>query len=122
MKTHRFGYLTNIIFITLALVLWSFPGAVSAMGGNPSGPDRYELITQDYQSYEWWLSDWSDNQVICSIIVDHEDLPTGSEIFSACGQAAYDAWIATQSCQEVITSTPCSGCKLSLLTGYVSDR
>ncbi len=85
---------------------------VYAAGNQPPGPDRFIIIVQKYTSYEWWLSSWSDNQVVCSIEIDHEGLPTGGEILDACGQDVFDDWTVTQACQP---GDDCNGYYLQLV-------
>ncbi len=55
---------------------------------------------QKYISYGWWLTSWADNTVVCSFSVDHDGLPTGKDILSACGEDLYNGWIATNPCPE----------------------
>ena len=50
---------------------------VLAAGDTPPGPDRFAVVLEKYTSYEWWLTNWTDNTVICVIDIDHEGLPTG---------------------------------------------
>jgi hypothetical protein len=78
---------------------------VSAEGEQPLGPDRFAVITQDYISYEWWMTNYDNNMVVCSLAVDHEGLPTGAEIFSSCGKTLYTQWTGTGVCN------PDEGCK-----------
>lgn len=83
-----------------------------AAGGQPPGPDRFAVVTRDYTNYVWWLTDWGNNQVACSLNVDHDGVPTYGEVFSICGKPLYDKWIATQSCPPDGT---CSGLYLQLI-------
>jgi hypothetical protein len=85
----------------------------------PSGPDRFKVITQEYTSYEWWLTNWKSNKVACSIITDHEGLPLGGEIYSSCGKTIYDQWIGTKSCGS---DGSCSGYYLQLIHSTPSTR
>jgi len=71
---------------------------VSAATDQPPGPDRFAVVIQDYTSYEWWMTSWADNKVVCSINVDHESKPTDGEIFNVCGETLYDEWQATNPC------------------------
>jgi len=73
---------------------------VSAAGQQPPGPDRVAVVTQNYTSYEWWLTSWGDNKVVCSLMVDHEGPPTNGEIFATCGAALYNKWSITKPCNS----------------------
>jgi hypothetical protein len=92
---------------------------VYAAGNQPPGPDRFTITVQKYTSFEWWLSNWADNEVVCSIKVDHEGLPTRGEILDACGQDVYDEWIVTNPCQS---DEDCSGFYLQLIKSEPAKR
>jgi len=99
MKTRLRAEWTAITLLFVFVAVSAFgTQRVSAAGEQPSGPDRFTVITQDYTSYEWWLTSWADNKVACSIEVDHEGMPTGSEIYSVCGATLYTKWSATTPC------------------------
>jgi hypothetical protein len=104
--------------VSTAITLLFFFAAVSAFrtwrvyaaGDQPPGPDRFAVISQNYIRYEWWLTSWVDNQVACTIKVDHEGLPTGNEIYSICGTSLYNKWVATPPCEtSKEDSTTCQG-------------
>jgi hypothetical protein len=90
---------TTLLFVFAALSAFR-TWRVFAAGEQPPGPDRFAVLTQDYTSYEWWLTSWADNKVACSIKVDHEGVPTGSEIYAVCGATLYDKWSATRPCDS----------------------
>jgi hypothetical protein len=52
---------------------------------NEEGPDRTATMTTKVTEHSWWLVRWSDNGVVCEIVVDHEDLPQLWEVYDACG-------------------------------------
>lgn len=95
----------------------------SAAAPQPPGPDRYEVVTQEYTNYIWWLARWSNSEVACQIEVDHEGLPTGDEIYAACGKSLYDKWIATQPCAASATDPgTCSGYYLHFAASEPATR
>jgi hypothetical protein len=96
--------LITVCIITAMSALWTVHTA--AAGEQPPGPDRFAVVTQQYTAYEWWLTNWTDNQVACTILIDHEGLPTRAEIFSQCDKALFDKWIATVPC---LPGNQCSG-------------
>jgi hypothetical protein len=106
-----------IIALFLVLALFGFLHAKAA--GDPPGPDRYAVITQKYTSYEWWLTSWTGNTVVCIIDIDHAGLPTGGEIFKACGQDVYNEWIITKPCPQGST---CDGDYLQLIKSFPAER
>ena len=92
---------------------------VYGAGDQPLGPDRYKVVIQKYISYEWWLTTWVDNQVVCSIKIDHEGLPKGGEILDTCGQDVYDHWIVTKPCNS---DDDCTGYYLQLIKTESAKR
>ncbi|MFH1524255.1 MAG: hypothetical protein ABIF04_04770 [Chloroflexota bacterium] len=111
MKPCIWAGITAITCLVLAFVTWN----VSATEEQPPGPGRFDVITQDYISYEWWLSDWVDNKVACIINIDHDGLPTGDEVYVDCGKSLYDKWSVTKSCpQSEAEAGTCNGYYLHL--------
>jgi len=82
-----------------------------------------EIITA-YTQYEWWLSRWSDGQVVCQVYTDHEGWPTPNEIQTYCGQALYQQWENTQPCQQAVAGDPstCSGLYLHQIAATPQER
>jgi hypothetical protein len=76
-------------------------------------------VTQDFTSYKWWLTGYIDNQVVCSIKVDHTGLPSKGEIYSSCGQSFYNQWAATKTCP---TDEICSGYYLQFINSEPAQR
>ena len=75
----------------------------------PPGPDRYTVVTVDYTAYEWWMITWKGNNIVCSVVVDHEGMPTPSEVFRDCGETIYDTWISQGPCIRNDREHPCEG-------------
>jgi len=64
----------------------------------PPGPDRITVITVEYTAYEWYLATWKGQHVVCSVIIDHEDVPLPGEIYRDCGETIYKKWITQKPC------------------------
>jgi hypothetical protein len=94
----RAVWTATTLFLIIAALSAFGTWRVFAADEQPTGPDRFVVITQDYTSYEWWLTGWLDNKVACSINVDHQGLPTSSEIYSACNSNLYEKWLSTHPC------------------------
>jgi hypothetical protein len=95
----------------------------SAAGEPPPGPDRFTVIDQEYTRYEWWLTAWADNQVACTLEIDHAGLPLGGEVYSICGKALYDRWMATRPCTQSETDpASCTGYYLVLAGSEAAVR
>jgi hypothetical protein len=98
-----------LIFIGLAIAFGLRTSRASAES-TPPGPDRVAAVVVDYTSYEWWLARWQDDEVVCQIFTDHEGLPTGSDIYNACGEDLYDKWSVTQPCEGLEEGDATSSC------------
>jgi hypothetical protein len=119
MKTN-FRILAGIIIGLLSIIIGPV-GDRKAFAADkiPPGPDRFALITQDYTAYHWWLTGYVDNQVICSIVMDHDNLPDGGDIFSACGKTVFEKWAATDNC---LSDAICEGYYLQLISTEPAQR
>ena len=115
----RTRLLVGLAIAALLLVMVLFGCLRVAAAGDPPGPDRFAVIVQNYTSYEWWLTSWTGNTVVCIIDVDHDGLPTGGDIFKACGQDIYDQWIVTNPCPQGGT---CNGFYLQLVKSFPAQR
>ena len=110
------GLATATLF--LFLVVFNCVHVIAA-GDTPPGPDRFAVVLEKNTSYEWWLTDWTDNTVICVIDIDHDGLPTGGDILNVCGQDVYDEWIVTQPCPQ---GGPCDGYYLQFVKSFPAQR
>jgi hypothetical protein len=119
----RAGWTAITLLFAIAAVSVVRTWRVSAAGQQPPGPDRVAVVTQDYTSYEWWLTSWDDNKVACSLTIDHKGSPTAGEIFAACGAALYTEWSATTPC-DTFGSDPgdCEGDYLVLVKSEPAQR
>lgn len=87
---------------------------------------RQTTIIVSYTEFEWWLISWIDNQIQCQIFVDHEGLPTNSEVFNACGEDLFDEWQDTPSCDSIEKGdeniSECKGFYLHLVSSQQKER
>jgi len=112
-----------VLVIGLALASPRATGGVLADDGLPPGPDRFTVLNVEYTSYEWWLVQWTDNRVACQVHIDHEGLPTGNEVYLACGEILYDKWVATRPCSQSETASPsCQGYYLHFIHSATAQR
>jgi hypothetical protein len=84
-------------------------------------PNRFTTIIVPYTEYEWWLIAFSDNSVLCSILVDHEGLPTLEEAAADCSQQLANDWFNTPSC-NVETIADCTGVYVFLFSTTPKER
>lgn len=99
------------LFVALAFLGSGFAPSptLNAAPKTPPGPDRYTVITVDYTAYTWWVASWSENEVVCTIVVDHEDFPTLKEVYRACGATIYDKWVDQPPCDQTTRTKDCVG-------------
>lgn len=116
MTKSRIGWIF-VFAIALSLAIMSSMTAKSglvqaapALVNTPPGPDRFASITVDIILYEWWMIAWKDNNIYCALYVDHEGLPTNSELSWACDEQVYDEWKAY--------SLPCNAENIRDCPGY----
>ena len=105
----------RLLFLALGLLavlagsaFASYYRGAAAPSQAPPGPDRYSVVTVQYTKYFWWMIEWDRSDVICKIEVDHEGLPTPSDVYVDCGEDIYAIWVEQEPCKEVDT-TLCEG-------------
>jgi len=86
----------------------------------PEATIRKTTLTVAFSETEWWLARWSNNEIACRMYVEHEGMPTGDEILTACGQTVYNQWLATSTCGE--NSADCKGFYLHSLATQQGTR
>ncbi|MBE0410677.1 MAG: hypothetical protein IBX69_13185, partial [Anaerolineales bacterium] len=89
-------------------------------------PERLTSILVTQEAFEWWLIRWKDNQFTCQIFTDHENLPSGQEVFNACGNTVYTEWVETPPCESALAGgeavESCSGLYLHNVGHRVVER
>jgi hypothetical protein len=89
-------------------------------------PPRQTSLIVPFTEYEWWVIRWSDNQILCRVLIDHTGLPTGPEILADCGNTVYDLWRTTPACvvSEDSTEAPqaCPGVYLFFINSRPAER
>ena len=105
----------KFLLLTLSLLLAlagsafaSYSRAVASPAKTPPGPDRVAVVTVDYTKYFWWMIEWDQSDVICKLDVDHEGMPTPSDVYADCDQNIYTKWVAQKPCIEQDTKL-CAG-------------
>jgi hypothetical protein len=109
--------------ITLALLIlslgWGSAWVVSAEGDG--GPDRTYTTTIKVMAHIWWVVQWSDNEILCELNVDHEGLPTGNEIYYRCGEDVFEKWKETLPCEEASNGGDTSTC-MGVYLHYIGSQ
>lgn len=108
----------------LLVVLGAF--MVNVRPVTAEGPTRETRIIVSYVEYEWWLSRWTTNEILCVILIDHAGLPIAQEIYRACGNAVYEEWTNTPPCNKIVNGdenvTTCPGVYLHLVSFEQKDK
>lgn len=121
----RFRQALVIAGSLLAFVLLAGRWQSAQAADQPPGPDRFAVLEVDYTAYEWWLIGWRDNEVACTVVVDHEGWPSASEIYDACDESTYRGWLNTPPCPHVESGgdlTSCQGYYLYLARSFSARR
>ena len=111
--------LRSLFLATIAAVLilggWLIyggptPAEVRAQDPDPTPeiPIRKATLTIQFTRYFWWLAEWTDNEIVCRLAVEHEGLPTYNEIEGLCSKKTAQAWLATSPCN--LAERPASQC------------
>ncbi len=104
---------------------WRLMFVLDPADGESLGPERTQTIRVTYEIVEWWLTSWEDDQVRCQVFVEHDRIPSGEEIFYACGDAEYEAWIETPACDQAGdpgTRSLCEGRYLHRVAATPAER
>jgi hypothetical protein len=92
----RTTYRVFAVFCFLGILLLSQAGRGDVAHAQES--TRHTTIIVPYTEYEWWMISWSDNSVLCRVLIDHEGLPTLDEVGIDCGSDLANAWFNTRPC------------------------
>jgi len=90
------GLLSIIVAINGSAFTRQF--ATASAPNPPPGPDRFTVVTVEYQAFEWQLATWKAQKSLCTLIIDHEGAPLPEEIFRDCGETIYKKWIVQPPC------------------------
>ena len=101
MPRRWFGLLIALSAVMVGTAFSSSPRPAS-VANPPPGPDRFTVTTVDYTAFTWWVASWSKNQVVCSVVADHEGAPTPEEIYRDCGNKVYQKWVSQPPCNQHI--------------------
>jgi hypothetical protein len=129
---------TGILFTFMLLLAWLFapvsqgkPAAAQFVTPTPSAlplpgasAPRITTIQVPFNSYQWWLIRYSNNQIVCAFSVEHEGLPTPDDVFTFCDRKVYDEWVTTDPCNQakVDALNQCPGFYLQVVGQRSGER
>ena len=101
------------LFLLLVIPSLIFPDTAAA---ETDPPPRKKSFTIHYSEYEWWLTDWEDDSVRCTVFTDRLGNPDLQDVFYQCEPDVYRQWSKTTACQEANkpTQDTCQGLYLHL--------
>jgi hypothetical protein len=97
------------------------PSAAFQTANPPPGPDRFTMVTVEYQAYEWQLAAWKEQQPLCTLIIDHEGVPFPGEVYRDCGVTIYNTWIVQDPCITKNKHT-CEGYYIFATDSYMEEK
>ena len=113
-----------IPLFVLVILLCTFLGVTEYTAAQTSS--RQTTIIVPITEYEWWLLRWSDNEILCTIHVDHEGVPTTNEVRQQCDIDTYQDWLATPPCKQIVRGNPdiaaCSGLYLFFVSSQAKEK
>jgi hypothetical protein len=92
--------LTFIAIFGIVLLLVFLLSPSRTFADDEEVPDRVAKTLINVTEYSWWLVQWSDNEVVCEVVIDHEGLPWRAEIFQACGEDVFEEWQDSVPCAD----------------------
>ena len=96
-KAKRTHHISFAFILLLSLAVW-VGNPVAAQEEEP--PKRQTTSVVAVNEYEWWLIRWTDNLIVCQVLIDHDGVPTGEEVNADCSQEVYGEWITTPPCEQ----------------------
>lgn len=90
----------------------------------PEEEKRTTQITVPFTRYKWWLIRWSNDNIVCTVYVEHEGVPTLLEVESQCDPNVYREWSETQPCDvsEVDSFRQCPGFYFQFIESSAGER
>jgi len=79
-------------------------------------------MTVKYTAYQWWMVSWKGHNAVCSVIVDHEGIPTPGEVYRDCGEMIYEEWISQKPCLTNREKDTCEGYYVHLIDSRPAER
>jgi hypothetical protein len=103
-----------ICALGLLVILWvTLIGDINVAFAQP--PERKTTIIVPYNEYEWWLINWSDNNIRCRVLTSEPGLPSLEMVGVYCGQELVNEWVSTELCNPEKISK-CDGVYLLLVS------
>ncbi|MCW5878228.1 MAG: hypothetical protein KIS80_05105 [Anaerolineales bacterium] len=89
-------FLLQIFLVVCSIFAVSTPK--EAYASSERAFPRIDVSQETRTEYEWWLLNWSNNNLVCSLRIDHQGWPYETEILRVCGQQVHERWIKYPYC------------------------
>jgi hypothetical protein len=119
MEKKRFLHGLLLFLFSIPLIL-SFHTRVGSAAEGEDDPIRQAPVVVSYDRYKWWLIRWVDNLILCTVYTDQEGLPSGDDIYTACGKTIYDDWAGTPPCTR--SAAECEGVYLHFVSKEPAEK
>ncbi len=108
----------------IALLLLFLQSPSRTFADDEEVPDRVAKTIISVTEHNWWLVQWSDNEVVCDVVIDHEGLPWRAEIFQACGEDVFEEWQDSVPCAKASSgdTSTCQGLYLHYVGSQQVER
>ena len=117
--------ITAVVLLSVVFTSGSNPALRAAADGETTVL-RQKTLTINVTQYKWWIFRWSDNTQLCTLFVEHENWPTGTEIYQSCGKNVYFEWANTPVCPAISegigTTDQCIGVYLFLVNSQPVEK
>jgi len=121
LRVFRYLYVFGFLLTILGVTEWGKPSAAAQ-----TPVPRQTTIIVSYTEYEWWLTSWVDNAILCRIFIDHEGLPSEDEVLANCGSGLLAAWRDTPPCNQIASGEgntwSCHGLYLFFVSSQPKDK
>lgn len=109
-----------IVVCIAGLLVGSF--ALRGENAAAQAPSRVTKVKVPYTEYEWWLIRFSDNQILCRVLIDHEGMPTVEEVAADCGADLAAQWWLSKPCNPNKPINKCDGLYVYLYASTQKER
>lgn len=95
-------WLLGLLALFVALTNASFTRVPAPKNDDnpPPGPDRFSVVTVDYDSFLWYMRAWQGRTTKCYIVVYHKDVPYNSEVQRDCGEIIPEEFLEKTNCKS----------------------
>jgi hypothetical protein len=116
--------IANFIYIIILLLSLTATGGGYAVAQESDDLIRQTEIVTEERLYQWWLSRWTDNLLVCQISIENEGPPTQEEVIDQCGADIFNQWLKTPPCEAAAAGESTLNCPglYAYFAGYETGK